>query len=136
MANAGDLSQIQILQNKLMKVLLNRDYLFPTNQLHTDLKILKITDILDLEVLLFVFSQFNKLLPEIFNDYFVTFANLHDISTRHKNTTFIVPRHFTNMGTKTVKIYGATLWNELPNHLKECSTIKSFRLEYRKSLPY
>ena len=46
MANAGDLKPIQTLQNKLMKVLLNKNYLYSTDQLHTDLKILKIDDIL------------------------------------------------------------------------------------------
>ena len=63
MANLGDLKPIQILQNKLMKVLLDKNYMFSTNQLHTDLNILKITDISKQEVLIFVFSQFNKLLP-------------------------------------------------------------------------
>ena len=62
MANAGDLKPIQTLQNKLMKVLLNRNYMFPTNQLHSDLNILMINDIFKQEVLIFVFSQFYKLL--------------------------------------------------------------------------
>ena len=74
MANSGDLKQLQTLQNKLMKVLLNKNYMFPTNQLHTDLNILKIIDIFNLEILIFVFSQFNNLLPEIFDDYYVTFS--------------------------------------------------------------
>ena len=76
MANSGDLKQLQTLQNKLMKVLLNKNYMFPTNQLHTDLNILKIIDIFNLEILIFVFSQFNNLLPEIFDDYYVTFSQL------------------------------------------------------------
>ena len=136
MANTGDLKPIQILQNKLMKVILNKNYMFSTNQLHTELKILKITDIFNQEVLIFVFSQFNKMLPEIFNGYFVTFSSLHNIATRGNNTRFIIPRHFSNIGASTVKVHGAILWNDLPNHLKECSTIKSFRLEYKKYLPY
>ena len=136
MANSGDLKQLQTLQNKLMKVLLNKKYMFPTNQLHTDLNILKIIDIFNLEILIFVFSQFNNLLPEIFDDYYVTFSSLHNIATRGNTTKFIIPRHYTNMGTWTVKVHGETLWNALSNQLKECSTIKSFRLQYRKSLPY
>ena len=99
MANSGDLKQLQTLQNKLMKVLLNKNCMFPTNQLHTDLNILKITDIFNLEILIFVFSQFNNLLPEIFDDYFVTFSSLHNIATRGNTTKFIIPRHYTNMGT-------------------------------------
>ena len=136
MANTGDLKPIQTLQNKLMKVLLNKNYMYPTNQLHTDLSILKIIDIFKQEVLNFVFSQFNKLLPEIFDNYYVTFSSLHNIATRGSNTQFIIPRHNSNIGAWTVKVYGASLWNEIPQHMKECSTIKSFRLEYKKSLSY
>ena len=136
MANAGDLKPIQTLQNKLMKVLLNKNYLFSTDQLHTDLKILKIDDILKQEVLIFVFSQYNKLLPEIFNNYYTTFSNIHTIETRGSDKQFVIPGHESKMGERTVKVYGASLWNKLSNRMKECSTVKSFRLEYRKSLSY
>ena len=136
MANSGDINQIQTLQNKLMKVLLRKNYMYPTNQLHNDLNILKITDIFKQEILIFVFSQYHKLLPEIFNNYYVTFSNIHHIATRGSSTKFIIPKHYSNMGAWTVKIYGASLWNELPIHIKECSTVKSFRIEYRKSLTY
>ena len=136
MANLGDLKPIQILQNRLMKVLLDTNYMFSTNQLHTDLNILKITDIFKQEVLIFVFSQFNKLLPEIFENYYVTFSRVHNIATRGNEINFIIPTHNSNMGAKTVKVYGASLWNELSLHIKQCSTIKSFRLQFRKSLSY
>ena len=136
MANAGDLKPIQTLQNKLMKVLLNKNYLFSTDQLHTDLKILKIDDILKQEVLIFVFCQYNNLLPEIFNNYYTTFSNIHTIETRGSDKQFIIPPHNSKMGERTFKVYGASLWNKMANHMKECSTVKSFRLVYRKSLSY
>ena len=110
--------------------------MFSTNQLHTDLNILKITDIFKQEVLIFVFSQFNKLLPEIFENYYITFSCIHNIATRGNTTNFIVPIHNSNIGAWTVKIHGASLWNELPLHMKQCTTIKSFRLEFRKSISY
>ena len=76
------------------------------------------------------------MLPEFFSNYYSTFSNIHTIDTRGSDKQFIIPRHRSKMGARTVKVYGASLWNELANHMKECSTVKSFRIEYRKSLPY
>ena len=72
---------------------------------------------------MFVFSQFDKLLPDIFENYYITFSSIHNIATRGNKTNFIIPTHNSNMGAKTVKVYGAFLWNELSLHIKRCSTI-------------
>ena len=124
MANSVDLNALQTLQNKLLKVLLSRTHLFPTNQLHNDLNILKICNIFSQEVLNFVYSQFYNLLPEIFKDYYVTFSNIHNICTRDHDIRFIIPKHNSELDASTVKVLGATLWNEFPKRLKKCSIIK------------
>ena len=51
-----NMSPIQTLQNRLVKVLLNRDYRYPTNKLHDDMDILKVNDIYELEFLSFAHS--------------------------------------------------------------------------------
>ena len=66
------MSPLQTLQNRLVKVLLNRNYRSPTNEIHNDMEILKVNDIYKLEVLSFVHSFINKKLPSIFNYSFVS----------------------------------------------------------------
>ena len=62
---------------------------------------------------------------------------MQNIYTRDHDIRFIIPKHNSELGASIVKVLGATLWNELPKSLKKCSTIKSFRANYKKSiLPY
>ena len=51
-----NLLKIQTLQNKLLKVLTKNHYMYPTNKLHNDLKILKVEDLADQEILTFDFN--------------------------------------------------------------------------------
>ena len=60
------LSKIQILQNKLLKVLLAKRYRYSTNSLHNELNILKVTDIARLNSLTFVHNFFQDKLPQMF----------------------------------------------------------------------
>ena len=59
---------------------------------------------------------------------------MQNIYTRDHDIRFIIPKHNSELGASTVKVLGATLWNELPKSLKNCSTIKSFRANYKKSI--
>ena len=56
---------LQTLQNKLVKVLLSRNYRTPTNEIHNDMEILKINDTYKLEVLSFVHNFISKKLPSV-----------------------------------------------------------------------
>ena len=137
MASSTNLDSLQILQNKLLKVLLNRPYRYSTNQLHNELDILKINDIFKQEVLNFVYCQMNNMLPDIFDEYFITFSNIHNIVIRGHSTQLQIPNHKLEIAAHTVKILGASLWNELSSNLKKCKTLKNFSLNYKKFiLPY
>ncbi len=70
-----------------------------------------------------------KLLPQTFNNYFLTAENTHDYKTRNKSS-YRIPKHSTEMFKKTLKTTGSTLWNKLESRLKN---IVSFNT-YKKSL--
>jgi len=49
----------------------------------------------------------------------------------------IIPKYKTELGKKTVKIYGCTAWNELSNEVKSIENQKSFRKAIKEDiLPY
>ena len=132
-----NLLSIQRLQNKLLKVLIKKPYLYPTNDLHNDLKILKVEDLVDLEILTFVFNFKNKRLPDIFNNHF-KFRNEHQqIQTRNIENHIVTPITRTNYGERTVRVKGSLLWNQLPTNLHTLSNTKNFRVKWRLTkLPY
>ena len=118
---------VQITQNQLLKVLTETPYRYSTNQLHTELKLIKVEDIFKQEVLSFVFNFFTSKLPPVFNNYFTPFSNIHDIGTRNRNTSCIIPHHNNNFGSSSIKVKGACMWNALSNGRKSVKSIKPFR---------
>ena len=131
-AGTSKLKKIQTLQNQLLKVLLRKDYRFSTNKLHNSMDLLKIDDIADQEILSFVHNYFSKKLPPVFDDYYSTLAEQHQMNTRNGQYLLHIPDHNTNLAATSIKISGAKLWNNLENNLKNIPKVKSFRMMLKK----
>ena len=136
-AKATKLSKIQILQNQLLKVLSGKKYRYPTDKLHDEFNLLKVSDITKQETLTFVFNFFMDDLPSVFKNYYETFSNNHNINTRNANLNIRKIRRNNNFGASSIKSIGANLWNDLNIDIKKSSTTKQFRFNYKKCiLPY
>ena len=136
-AGTKRLNRVQTLQNQLLKVLLGKKYRFPTDNLHRELNILKVRDISNQEILTFVHKYFANKLPDAFDNYYKTFSNFSDRTTRNSFTTIKIDDHNTNIAARSLKISGAKLWNDLRSDLKSIPNIKKFKNEYKhKCIPY
>ena len=136
LTTSSNLNKIQVIQNKLLKVISNQNYRTATNILHNSLGLLKVKDILTQELLTFVHNFNKNKLPAVFKNYFTKFHNLHEINTRNRDK-FIVPRFKTAFGSKVVKYLGAVTWNTLNQDIKIIHNVKSFRYKWKNTiLPY
>ena len=136
LTTSTNMKKIQVIQNKLLKVISNQKYRTPTNELHNSLELLKVKDIFTQELLTFVQDFNNNKLPSVFNNYFTKFNDYHSINTRNKDN-FIVPRFKTVFGSKVIKYFGAVTWNSLNCDIKKIKNIKLFRQSWKKIiLPY
>ena len=130
------LNKIQFLQNQLLKVLSNKKFRFSTDKLHDEFDILKVQDMLNLEILTFVFKYSMNSLPPAFDNYYETLASTHGLNTRHGGNLRKV-RHVSNMGALSIKVHGPELWNKLENSIKSLPNVKCFKTMYKKSIiPY
>ena len=130
------LNKIQFLQNQLLKVLSNKKFRFSTDKLHNEFDILKVQDMLNQEILSFVFKYSINSLPPAFNNYYETLASTHGLNTRHGGNLRKV-RYETNMGALSIKVHGPELWNRLDNNIKSLPNVKCFKTFYKKSIiPY
>ena len=95
--------------------------------------ILKVHDIFTQEIASFMHNFRKDKLPEVFAEYFKTFADIHDINTRNNNMRYIIPLECAN----TIKVKGPQIWNSLVNDIKEIDKLKPFRGKVKASfLPY
>ena len=117
-ANDTFLNKLQVIQNKLMKVLLKKERQYSTNLLHKNLDILKVHDIHRQSVLQFVHKcKTNKTIPK-FSNYFTTRGEHHNLDLRNNedlDQTFYTREH----GRTTVQRIGSVYWNQLPVEIKD-----------------
>ena len=119
-------NRLQIVSNKLLKILFKLSPFHSTNQLHKELDILKVKDVYKSRVLNFVFLCLNHTPLCMFNNYFQKRQNLHDRNLRDKKNLH-VPVGYSAMALSTTKINGAKIWNELSLEIKKSDDVVSFK---------
>merc|ERR1712105_496115 len=95
--------KIQTLQNKLLRVLAKKHYMYSTNKLHNELKILKVEDLVIQEILTFVSNFKNNKLPKIFQNYFKWRQVNQQMQTRNIENHMLTLAPQSNYGAQTVK---------------------------------
>ena len=122
---SNNINQVQVMQNRILKSLYNRDWYTNSNILHKDLQLLQVKDIFHQSILKLVYKQLNGKLPEIFSDYFNNRKYFHNINTRNSNKLNIIqPR--TNYGTRTLRFMGSKLYNSLPESIYNSGSLNIF----------
>ena len=130
--NKDKLDKVQVLQNKLLKVILEKSWRHPTDELHTEVNVLKVRDIFYLEISSFVNKYLRGALPEVFTDYFQFFS--HTYGTRGNRSSLIYPLNRTELGKKTVRYKGCEVWNNLSHEQKNIKNPKAFRKGIKDSI--
>ena len=100
--SSSKVKQIQIIQNKLLKIVLWKDRLTPTNALHKDIDILQVKDLYSWYIALFVRDCLYKDKIEIFHKYYDSRNSVHSHKTRNRKQ-LIESIYRTYIGFTTVK---------------------------------
>ena len=117
------LQKIQVLQNKLLKLILRKDSRTPTNDLHQELHLLKVKDIQKMKILCFVNNCLLGSCAPSFNNYFVERDNVYNFRRSH----LLAPRTRTELGSLSIKVQGCRLWNGLPESVKAFRYQQNFK---------
>ena len=119
-------NKIQILQNKLLKVLFNLPYREDTNKLHYTLKVLKVDDIRKANILKFVYEAINKISIKVFHNHYIFHRDIHNRNSRQSYRLYL-NRVNTKYGENTIQYKGTKLWNDLKLNTQKCSSIHIFK---------
>ena len=137
-----EVDKILILQKRAMRMMTFNDKfpvvpgpLNPSNPIFASLEILKVDDMHKYQVAKFIFKSINKLTPENFHHWFLMNSEVYDHKTRSNfkiddktavNNLFIPSARTTHYGMKLIKVSGPRIWNSLPTHLKQVTTLEIF----------
>ena len=86
------------------------------------------------DICLLVLKMKNRILPEWFLLLpTVNQRRIETINTRNQNYYF-VPRTFTDIGARAITVFGPKSWNVLPENIKLCQNMSTFKYLLLKHL--
>ena len=126
------LQKLQVIHNKLLKLLLHFDRRTSINELHQKLFLLKVVDIHNVNLLAFVIECRSG--PTLFSNYYHVREAGYDLRQKER---LHVPMARTDIGQSSCKIKGARLWNNKFNLVNQHLHKKPFgRLSQNNSLKH
>ena len=94
-------------------------------------KQLKISDLCNHNIGIFMYKYCNNLLPSSFNNMFKTNADNHDYNARNA-LNFEYPNNKLNFCDKSISYQGVKTWNNIPNHVKSSKNLISFKTSFKQ----
>ena len=117
------LNRLFVTQKKLLRIMLKQRRDAPSNPLFKQLKMLKLDDVIKVNLAIFVFKTINNLVSTSiqFNARFVGPYNLRYVPPL--NVPFVRNRQ----AQMFIPVRGATLWNSLPENIRNSQSLFSFK---------
>ena len=121
------------LNNKILRILLSKKLRTPVPELYSSMHTFPIPFLHEINILKFIHKcLYNKhLVPEIFHEYYTESCTLHSHFTRRRNDLFLSSINST-FGFRNSMFHGSSLWNKLPNNLKNITSIPLFNKELKQ----
>ena len=129
------LDKLNKLNNKLLRILLHKNYDTPNAELYRTFDILPIPLLHEMKLLELIhkFYHHKHLLPEIFQHYFVTNNSIHQYPTRNTQNLHL-PSVNSNAGQRNSLYRCCKLWNDFPSKLKMYASTDVFKSNIKRYL--
>lgn len=126
-----NLKKIVVSQKRAIRAVKRTTYNAHTDPLFTDLKILKLHDLTDLEIFKIMYLNSKGKLPSQVCSLFTSNPNQHTYFTRHRNEPAIKPYKYAAWHD-SVFCRGPVLWSSLQKSLKDAVSVGSFTRQIKK----
>ena len=125
-----------LLQKKVLRSISFQPFFSSTTTIFHSLKILKLNDMITHEILKFVYKPLNGLSPSPFLNYFQLSNTVHSHETRQAagGDIFQSIRNTFLCGLRSIKYFGAKLWNSIPTLIKMSVSLNIFKSKLKEFL--
>ena len=127
------INSILLLQKRALRVITNSSYLSNSGPLFDQLKTLKVNDIHTFQTAIFMYKYTYNQLPSMFLNLFTPNSNIHSYPTR-RSSDYHLENPKIVLSQKSLKHHGPDVWNSLPDNLKQCKSVYSFKTHLKKYL--
>ena len=130
-------TQLFIIQKKAIRIIAVSEPKSHSEPLFKSLNLLKLNDVIESQILSFVYQWSRRLLPPCFSEYFEFTSSVHFYSTRqscNRNLYVTWVKYTTQYGLRSVKFTGPRLWNSLPTSITNSNSLRIFRKTLKNSI--
>ena len=127
------LTKLHKLQKRALRICIKSPRLTNSNKLFYNCKAIDIFDINKLQVSHFMYSVYNTLMPKVIINMFCLTNTVHSHYTRN-HANFYQPRINSNIRKFTITSYGPSVWNSLPDAIKNAASIVVFKMKVKTYL--
>lgn len=131
-ASKSNLRELQVLQNRCLKVVFRKPFLYPTTHLYSNVNdsLLPVKALHELQILV----QMQKIIkdPSLHHNTVLRRVNRERITRQTGDLVLI--RSNTELGKKRFTYLGSKLYNSLPEHIRNINRINSFKSAVRTML--
>ena len=123
-----------IIKTKAVGIISHQSYLSHSFPIFKELRLLRVSDIIQLKLPIFVYEAVNNNISSCFHEFFTYNSTVHSYNTRqsHRDDIFMVQANSSLYGLKSSRYLGAKSWNELPMEIRKLS----FKKVFKKSLKH
>ena len=127
------LRKLVILQKRAIRIIAGIRKWEHTGPSFSELRLLRIDQIKDLQIGEFFYRLEHGLLPPVFKEFLPHASDIHTYFTRNSKAYRPVKAH-SNTRRFTIKSYGTAVWNALPIDIRFSSTLQVFKKRLRAFL--
>jgi hypothetical protein len=127
------LNKLIVCQKRAIRTITFSHFNAHTAPLFRKLNILSAHNVNRLQVACFMYQAMHNSLPPHYCAMFTKNCLFHSYNTRQSDKVHITT-HRLNIKRFTIRIFGPTLWNQLPQHLTQAPNLVTFKRLYRKHL--
>ena len=119
-----NIKPLLILQKRAIRIITFSKFDKHSSPLFKQTKILKLFDLIKIQISLFMYKFHNNRLPTVFDSFFIKTIKIHKNKTRlSTRQAYALPKTRTNY-IFSMKFTGAKIWNEIDKDLKTLSMKK------------
>ena len=118
-------------QKRAARLILDKDFTTPSKDLFKELNWLTFPERVIFQKAVLLYKIFNNLSPDYLRNSFTFTSNIHDRTLRSSSQFQLYsPRPNTELFRKSLVYSGSVIWNSLPYHVKNASSVIQFKRLY------
>ena len=131
---ASTTTPLLILQKRAMRVMTFSKFHEHSSEIFKHLKIVKLPDLVFLNIAVFMYKFHNRCLPSVVDTFFTQVNKKHNYNTRSaSNMFYTLPKVRTNYGIFNIRFTDPKVWNSISENLKTFS-ISNFKESVKSEL--